>query len=62
MMKRMVGSGGLSNEAAPEGSARGRGMQAGLAPDARARLGRGDLIRAGNDRGTGRYDLPKATL
>ena len=27
-----------------------------------ARLGRGDLVRTGNDRGTGRYDLPKAAL
>lgn len=37
-------------------------MQAGPAPDAMARLGRGDLVRTGNDRGTGRYDLPKAAL
>lgn len=48
---------GLSAEAAPEGGAKGAGSQY-----ARARLGRGDLVRTGSDRGTGRYDLPKAAL
>lgn len=57
-----LGSGVLDAEAAPEGSARGAGTQAGPAPDTRARLGRGDLVGTGSDRGTGRYDLPKAAL
>lgn len=43
-----LGDGGLGAEAVPEGGVRGSRRQAAL------------LIRTGNDRGTGRYDLPKA--
>lgn len=37
-----------SAEAVPEGGARGAGGWASPALDARARLGRGDLVRTGN--------------
>lgn len=39
-----------------------REVQGELGVSTRARLGRGDLVRTGSDRGTGRYDLPKAAL